>query len=215
MEVDAADIVKLILQFLKENSLPSAMRALQEESQVELNTVDSIDDLVSNVQCGHWDNVLALVNTLALPGGILADIYEQVVLEMIELRELDTARQLLQGPLANLKEWHPRQYQKLETLAGRSSFDPREAYSGGVTKERQRKRLAESLRAGVSSAPPSRLLALLGQALKWQQHQGELPKGTRFDIYTGSAATRLVEAEDFVSAAGPVRPPTAEVLGAG
>ena len=82
------------------------LAALQEESQVALNAVDNVDELVSDVQHGRWDAVMATIGTLKLSGSLLANLYEQLVLELIELRELETARQVLRSaaPMVRLRE---------------------------------------------------------------------------------------------------------------
>jgi WD40 repeat-containing protein SMU1 len=179
-EVAAGDLIQIVLQFCKENSLLRTFQTLQEESGVAHTICDDVEGFVSNINAGNWDAVLASVATLTLPATKLVNLYEQIIMEMLELRENETARALLHQTEAmqtlKARDWD--RYRRLEDLMARTYFDARETY-GELNKERRRSQLASSLEAEVTTVPPSRLLALVGQALKWQQYQGMLPPGER------------------------------------
>lgn len=65
--IESQDVIRLVLQFLKENNLSDSMRQLQLESGVALNTVDSTEAFLSDVRYGRWDAVLLQVESLKLP----------------------------------------------------------------------------------------------------------------------------------------------------
>ncbi|OZJ06452.1 hypothetical protein BZG36_00613 [Bifiguratus adelaidae] len=162
---------------------------VQDETGVALNNVDSVQTFMEDIQQGRWDLVLRTVTNVAISPSKLSDLYEQIILELLEERELGAARTLLRQtePMQIIKTSFPDRYMRLEQLLSHSYFDAKEIYSPGTSKEKRRKEIAKALESEVTTVPPSRLLTLLGQSLKWQQQQGIVQPETPFDLYRGAA----------------------------
>lgn len=115
----------------------------------------------------------------------------------MEAGERDLAKEILHSaePLVILKSGHPERFLRLETFCKRPYFNAADVYEMGSTKESRRQDVASLLSGEVSSVEPFRLLALLGQAMKYQQAQGLLQQGVSFDLFrnTRKAAKRDVE----------------------
>ncbi|CAN0518071.1 unnamed protein product, partial [Ectocarpus sp. 12 AP-2014] len=100
----------------QENNLTKTLRALQAESSVCLNTIDNLDNLMSDINHGRWEAVMPQVSSLSLPLAKLVAVYEQLVLELLEMRELDVAREILRtaDPFLQMKKEEPDRYLRLE-----------------------------------------------------------------------------------------------------
>lgn len=57
--------------------------------------VDSLDQFVADIQKGRWEVALPQILSLKLPSELLFQVYEQITMELIELREIETARAML------------------------------------------------------------------------------------------------------------------------
>ncbi|KAI7849056.1 WD40-repeat-containing domain protein [Circinella umbellata] len=199
--IESDDVIRLIIQFLRENNLERTLGALQKESSVIFNTVDNKDNFLQDINHGRWDAVLRQVQNMKISPKKLYDLYEQIIIEMVEMNEQNTAKVLLRRsqPIESLRENQVDRYAKLEELVARPKFDAKLAYPDGATKESRRKIIAEGLADEITVVPPSRLLALLGQCLKWQQHQGILAPDNAYDLFRGTVPEQKAEDDAVAS----------------
>lgn len=124
-------------------------------------------------------------------------MYEQVVFELLENGERDLAKELIKisEPLLVLKASHPERYLRLETFCKRPFFNATDVYDMGTTRESRRQDIAAALASEISCVEPSRLLGLIGQALKFQHSEGLIPPGNNFDLFRNArkAARRDID----------------------
>ena len=192
---------------------------------VSTNIISNKELFLSSIVSGKWDYVLQQVSerssfdvqisTLMLPKTVLVDLYEQIFYELLEIREMFTANELLTKcePLVMMKtemeerycswSWLIGRYLNLQYWLKKSYFDPVEAYPAGETKESRRQKLASLLSSYVSVnrrydvqitvAPSSRLLTLLQQALCYEKEKGLLVEGENVDIFRNCVESVIVE----------------------
>ncbi|KAL9537787.1 hypothetical protein MBANPS3_011461 [Mucor bainieri] len=201
IEIESEDVIRLLLQFLKENDYPEAAQALEDETTVKINTLENKEAFIKEIKQGEWDTVLKRTADLKIPPRKLMDLYEQVILELAELRELSAARTLLRQtePMFILKQRHPERYLRLEHTLSRSTFDAKDNYPPGITKEKKRNAIAQALSNEVAVVEPARLITLLEDCVKWQQHQGLLPLDSEFDLFRGSDQVQETEDDAFAN----------------
>ena len=127
VEVEATDVIKLIAQYLMENGLHRSLEVLQQETSCSLNSVDDIEGFVADIHAGRWDVVLQAISSHNLPPSVLIALYEQIVLEMVELGDMNVARAILSRTpvLLSLKIDDPERYLKLEHMLQKPFFDAR------------------------------------------------------------------------------------------
>jgi len=131
VEVQSEDVVKLMMQFCRENGLNSSLKALQAETNVQMNGVENVEALCSDIRNGRWESVLSQVSGMSLPRDKLVMLYEQVVFELLEGGEKEMASTILEvaEPLATLKVDQIERWRKLDQLCNRGlSWNPTIAY---------------------------------------------------------------------------------------
>ncbi|CDJ38733.1 WD-40 repeat protein, putative [Eimeria tenella] len=198
VEIESADVIRLILQFLAESNLPRSVQMLQEESGVALNAVESVDKFVVYVHQGKWDEVLKAASMASLSEQTQQLLYEQIFFEMLELRETELARLLLRetAVLQQLRQQTPERFKRLDQLANKPFFDAKEVYQG-TSKEKRRAAIAQALALELDSVPPSRLLTLVGMALNFQKQKGLLPPTSEFNLFSNSTKRSKEAAERY------------------
>ncbi|EDO06895.1 WD domain G-beta repeat containing protein [Babesia bovis T2Bo] len=200
VNVASEDVIKLILQYLKENKLNKSLMMLQEESGISLKCVPSVDSLIADVHMGRWNRVLDVVDTMRLSQGTLFKLYDQIIRELVDLREGTIAMAVLENaiPIREMQLEAPETYRNLEGICKKRPAETREIYaaatsdSGGqqsLTKDKRRALVAEALKDEIDSVPPSRLVALLGMAMKWQQNVGIISDSGQFDLFRNTSTS--------------------------
>ncbi|CRH02361.1 conserved Plasmodium protein, unknown function [Plasmodium relictum] len=185
LKVSATDIIRLILQYLKENNLMRTFYVLQEESNIKLNAISNVDVLISDINKGDWKNVLFNITTIDLSEDTLMNLYEQLICELIEYKEKELAEKIMNECVIfkRMEKKYTDKYNKLVDFLNSNNINKSILYDG-LTKEEKRNNLCIMISNEITSCAPSRLLSLIGMALKWQNYHNIIKnKNGQFDIF--------------------------------
>eukprot|EP01028_Stygiella_incarcerata_P013403 TRINITY_DN82259_c0_g1_i1.p1 TRINITY_DN82259_c0_g1~~TRINITY_DN82259_c0_g1_i1.p1 ORF type:complete len:581 (-),score=164.99 TRINITY_DN82259_c0_g1_i1:155-1798(-) len=183
-KVEGEDVVRLIEQFLRENGFSKTFSTLQSESQIHWNAVENRQLFLQDIRDGKWDKVLSHAESLVLPQPKAVDLYEHIFLEFVEMGEIEVALRLMRSipALSHLKTENKSRFMRLMALTKDKTVGA--LYVGGTTKEKRRAFIAAALEPELDEVPPSRLLSILYDGLRWRRHTGqiEVTRGRKVDV---------------------------------
>jgi WD40 repeat-containing protein SMU1 len=189
MQIDSNDVIKLMLQFCKENNFHKTYHALQEETDVKFNAVESINLFSSDILNGKWDQVLKTIRNFDVPILTIMTLYEQIIIELIENKDHEVAALFLNEnneTITKLRLELPERFGNLENLVKNKNIDVNEIYKkNNTTKEKVRNTINNLLQSEICISQPSRLLYLLGLALKQLCPNDSFSKNS-YNIFNGS-----------------------------
>ena len=201
-EIDHNSIVKLMLQYCKENNLNETFKTLQEESKINLNTVDSKEDFTNDILNGRWDQVLKNIQKINVPYSTLMTLYEQICFELVEHQENDVASELINDhiSISVLKNEFPDRYYRLEQLINSNDVNIYDIYSKlNTSKDKNRKNLADLLSKEVCVVLPNRLIYLLSQSVKQLENEKIIVTNYNYDLFTGLKLEDDREVDEYVN----------------
>jgi WD40 repeat-containing protein SMU1 len=123
MEISVTDVIKLIQQFMAENHLNASLKALQEESEISLNSVSSLNEFSALVLDGRWDLVFSKIVSWKIPLDLQFDLYEHVLIELVEANEMAAAKAIKHSTVINehMKSNFPQRYSRIESIISKVS----------------------------------------------------------------------------------------------
>lgn len=111
--MEREQVLPLIYQFLEDNNYSASLNLLQDESGVTYKSIKaSQTDFERDLLRGRWDGVLKALEGVKLPNIVLYDLYEQIVYELVEVKDSKVALELLQSDtFQNIKTMYSQKYE--------------------------------------------------------------------------------------------------------
>ncbi|KAA6396696.1 MAG: putative WD-40 repeat protein [Streblomastix strix] len=190
MEISGEDIIRIILQFFHENKLDSSYSSLLKETNIDFNSSSTDPQtFINDIKIGNWISVIRQINAMKLPQLIVFDIMEEMILELIDLHEHEVARRIIQKntSLQAMLKVDQQRYNKIIELVQQKVTTEKKLKEERFTR---RDELSKQISPYLNSAPPSRLLTLVGHGIKWENKIGLIPPQVltgkkKIDLFTG------------------------------
>lgn len=157
--ISAEEVIQMMLQFCKENSLLNTLKTLEEESGIVFNQVDATE-LEKAFHNQEWDKVLKFCTNL--PQNVLIQVHEHIIMELALLNEYETSKLLFDESM-EIQSLSKSDYQRYVDLLHFTK------YPKSFDKEKRRSEVLKLLMSSVKHMSSSQLIKRLTQTQKQEK----------------------------------------------